>query len=34
MEIDALDFSEEEEYPLDVWVCSECQRRFIILDEI
>ena len=29
-----LDFDEEEDYPLDVWVCSECQRRFIILDEI
>ena len=34
MEIGALDISEEEDYPLDVWICSECQRRFIILDQI
>lgn len=33
IEISGLEFSEEEEYPVDVWVCSKCQRRFVMLDE-
>ena len=23
---------DEEEYPMDTWICSECERRFAILD--
>ena len=33
IEIGPLELDQEEDYPLDVWVCSKCQRRFIILEE-
>ena len=33
IEIGPLEFSQEEEYPVDIWVCSECLRRFVILDD-
>jgi hypothetical protein len=32
IEIGPPEMDEEEEYPLDTWICSECQRRFVILD--
>lgn len=34
IEISPLEFEEEEEYPMDIWTCSECQRRFVVLDHI
>ena len=33
IEIGPLEFSQDEEYPVDIWVCSECRRRFVILDD-
>jgi hypothetical protein len=36
MEVGALEFLQdesEEDYPVDIWVCSECKRRFVILDD-
>ena len=34
IEIGPVDFDEEEEFPVDIWICPECQRRFVVLDSI
>ena len=36
IEVSPLEFLQdesEEEFPVDIWVCSKCKRRFVILDE-
>ena len=33
IEIGPLEFDQDEDSPMDIWMCSECNRRFIILDD-
>ena len=33
MEIGGMELDEDEDLPVDIWVCDQCNRRFVILDE-
>ena len=33
IEIGPLEFDQDEDSPMDIWMCAECNRRFIILND-
>ena len=33
IEVGPLEFGQDEDTPLDIWMCSKCNRRFIILND-